>query len=69
MSKYFIFCFHILAYPEKQLCNKIVSNFETNPLFKKDCFLPGIILIGEIGGVEEEKAAQYLKENNNVCIY
>ena len=30
-------------------------------------FISGIVLIGEIGGQAEEKASEYLRNNNRVC--
>lgn len=35
-------------------------------VFLRDPETEGIVLIGEIGGVQEENAAQYLIENNSV---
>jgi len=36
-------------------------------VFLADPETKGIVLIGEIGGVAEESAAEYLMKNNSVC--
>lgn len=45
------------------ITNILIADFGINLL------LTGIVLIGEIGGQAEEKASEYLRNNNYVRLY